>query len=72
MRRIENALGLYFDESTMNILYVTLLVSLCLTAIFMAAFVLEHVLSRGGNPERDALLPLDDGKKVTPPKSTED
>ncbi|MFV0416865.1 MAG: hypothetical protein ACK5NG_10930 [Chthoniobacterales bacterium] len=72
MRSIIGECCLYSGHSTMNVLYLTLLVSLCLAGIFTAAFVLEHVFHRGGNPERDALLPLDDGKKAAPQNSPED
>lgn len=44
----------------MNVLSVTLLVSLCLTGIFVAAFLFEHLRRRETGPEQDSLLPLDD------------
>ena len=44
----------------MNVLSVTLLVSLCLTGIFVAAFLSEHLRRRHSSPEHDSLLPLDD------------
>lgn len=44
----------------MNVLSVTLLVSLCLTGIFVAAFLFEHLRRRETGPEHDSLLPLDD------------
>ena len=44
----------------MNVLSVTLLVSLCLTGIFVAAFLAEHLRRRETGPEHDSLLPLDD------------
>lgn len=46
--------------SLMNVLSVTLLVSLCLTGIFVAAFLFEHLRRRETGPEHDSLLPLDD------------
>lgn len=44
----------------MNVLSVTLLVSLCLTGIFVAAFLSEHLRRRRTGPEHESLLPLDD------------
>ena len=44
----------------MNVLSVTLVVSLCLTAIFVAAFLYSHLRQRDSGPERESLLPLDD------------
>lgn len=48
------------DPSAMNVLSVTLLVSLCLTGIFVAAFLAAHLQQRETGPEHDSLLPLDD------------
>lgn len=44
----------------MNVLSVTLLVSLCLTGIFVSAFLVEHLRRRDAGPEHDSLLPLDE------------
>ena len=51
----------------MNVLSVTLLVSLCLTGIFVAAFLSEHLRRRETGPEHDSLLPLDDGETTRRP-----
>ena len=51
----------------MNVLSVTLLVSLCLTCIFVAAFLSEHLRRRGSGPEHDSLLPLDDADTTRRP-----
>jgi hypothetical protein len=54
-----------------NVLLVTLLVSLCLTAIFVAAFLFTHLKRRDSGPERESLLPLDDAPPAAPhPVST--
>ncbi len=56
----------------MNVLLVTLLVSLCLTAIFVAAFLFTHLKRRDSGPERESLLPLEDASPSAPrPISTE-
>ena len=52
----------------MNALLVTLLVSLCLSAVFVIAFLGEHLRRRDTGPEHDSLLPLDDPSSS---KSTE-
>jgi hypothetical protein len=44
----------------MNVLSVTLIVSLCLTGIFVAAFLFSHLRRRDSGPERESLMPLDD------------
>ena len=46
-------------SSTMNVIALTVLVSACLTGIFIACFAAERGRSRRSNPERDSLLPLD-------------
>lgn len=51
----------------MNVLSVTLLVSLCLTCIFVAAFLSEHLRRRDSGPEHDSLLPLDDNDTTRRP-----
>jgi len=48
-----------------NVLSVTLLVSLCLTGIFVAAFLFSHLRRRDSGPEHESLLPLDDTATVT-------
>ncbi len=54
----------------MNVLSVTLLVSLCLTGIFVAAFLSEHLRRRETGPEHDSLLPLDDTGTTRRPAPT--
>ena len=51
----------------MNVLSVTLLVSLCLTCIFVAAFLSEHLRRRESGPDHDSLLPLDDNDTTRRP-----
>ena len=51
----------------MNVLSVTLLVSLCLTGIFVTAFLFEHLRRRDSGPEHDSLLPLDDADTTRRP-----
>ncbi len=43
----------------MNVIALTVLVSACLTGIFIACFAAERWRSRRSSPERDSLLPLD-------------
>ena len=50
----------------MNVLSVTLIVSLCLTAIFVAAFLYSHLRRRDSGPERESLLPLEEDLTATP------
>lgn len=50
----------------MNVLAVTLTVSLCLTAIFVAAFLRSHLRHRDAGPEHDSLLPLEDDAPPDP------
>lgn len=54
----------------MNVLSVTLLVSLCLTGIFVAAFLYEHLRRRDTGTEHDSLLPLDDSGTTRRPETT--
>ena len=56
----QNRLPALPAPSRMNVLSVTLLVSLCLTGIFVTAFLFEHLHRRESGPEHDSLLPLDD------------
>jgi hypothetical protein len=49
-----------------NALLVTLLVSLCLSAVFVIAFLGEHLRRRESGPEHDSLLPLDDSPGKSP------
>lgn len=51
----------------MNVLLVTLTVSLCLSAIFVCAFLGSHLRGRDTGPEHDSLLPLDDDTPAIPP-----
>lgn len=44
----------------MNALALTLLISLCLAAIFVACFAFESRRSRKRSIERESLLPFDD------------
>ncbi|OYV07394.1 MAG: hypothetical protein CFE26_01225 [Verrucomicrobiales bacterium VVV1] len=46
-------------SATMNVIALTVLVSACLTGIFIACFAAERWRSRRSSPERDSLLPLD-------------
>lgn len=46
-------------SATMNVIALTVLVSACLTGIFIACFAAERGRSRRSSPERDSLLPLD-------------
>lgn len=54
----------------MNVLAVTLIVSLCLTGIFVAAFLFSHLRRRDSSPERESLMPLDDDAPVAAPAKT--
>jgi hypothetical protein len=53
-----------------NALLVTLLVSLCLSAVFVIAFLGEHLRRRDTGPEHDSLLPLDDPSSTKSPEPT--
>ena len=44
----------------MNVLALTILVSICLAGIFICCFIGEFRRSKDSSPERDSLLPLDD------------
>ena len=50
----------------MNVLSVTLIVSLCLTCIFVAAFLYSHLRRRDSGPERESLLPLEEDLPAKP------
>jgi hypothetical protein len=50
----------------MNVLSVTLIVSLCLTAIFVAAFLFSHLRRRDSGPEHESLLPLEEEPAAPP------
>ena len=54
----------------MNVLSVTLVVSLLLSGIFVLAFLSEHVRRRDAGTEHDSLLPLDDGEPAPGPTDT--
>ena len=43
----------------MNVLALTIMVSSCLTGLFIVCFALELGRNRRSSPERDSLLPLD-------------
>jgi hypothetical protein len=49
-----------------NALLVTLLVSLCLSGVFVLCFLCEHLRRRESGPEHDSLLPLDDPPPPAP------
>ena len=51
----------------MNVLYLTIFVSVMLALFFVAAFLYHHDFS-GGDPLRDSLLPF---QKENPPKPAE-
>ena len=44
----------------MNVIALTILVSICLAGIFITCFIAEFRRSKNSSPERDSLLPLDD------------
>lgn len=44
----------------MDVIALTILVSLCLAGIFICCFIAEFRRSKNSSPERDSLLPLDD------------
>lgn len=44
----------------MQMIALTILVSLCLAGIFICCFIGEMRRGRKSSPERDSLLPLDD------------
>jgi hypothetical protein len=50
----------FHSPAAVNVLLITLIVSLCLTGLFVAAFLSDHLRRRDSGPERDSLLPLDD------------
>lgn len=47
----------------MNIIALTILVSLCLAGIFICCFIGELKRGRRSSPERDSLLPLEDDEQ---------
>ncbi|MEI7909405.1 MAG: hypothetical protein WCK77_07190 [Verrucomicrobiota bacterium] len=51
----------------MNVLALTIFISVCLAGIFIVCFAAEIRRSRRSSPERDSLLPLD--LEVTKPSS---
>ena len=51
----------------MNVLSVTLVVSLCLTAMFVAAFLYSHLRRRDSGPEHESLLPLEEDTATSRP-----
>lgn len=63
----QNPLPVLPAPTRMNVLSVTLLVSLCLTGIFVTAFLFEHLRRRESGPEHDSLLPLDDNDTTRRP-----
>lgn len=53
----------------MNIVPLTLTISLCLVFTFIVFFLREHARGRLSSAERDSLLPLaDEGKRTMGPK----
>lgn len=55
----------------MEVLALTILVSVCLAGIFIACFAAELRRGRHSSPERDSLLPLDDSPAAKPIPATE-
>lgn len=56
----------------MSVLALTILVSSCLAGIFIACFAVEIRRARRTSPERDSLLPLDNGLPSHPTTETPD
>lgn len=54
----------------MNVLALTILISMCLAGIFIACFAAEIRRGRRSSPERDSLLPLDPEPPATTDKPT--
>ena len=58
---------------SMNVLYITVFVSLCLAGIFVVCFAAEAKRRKRGSVERDSLLPLDDSDgRLVSEQSTSD
>lgn len=55
----------------MNVLALTILISVCLAAIFIVCFVAEHRRPRSRGLEQQALMPLDDPTPVNPEQPTQ-
>jgi len=53
----------------MNVLAVTIFLSLILAGIFICCFTVECLRKRKSSLEHDSLLPLDDPSPPQPPKS---
>lgn len=49
----------------MNVLALTILISVCLAAIFIVCFIAELKRNKNRGIEQDALLPLDDDTSLT-------
>ena len=50
-----------------NVLALTIFLSICLAAIFIVCFAVESRRARRSSPERDSLLPLDLEMSAAPP-----
>jgi len=48
----------------MNVLGLTIFISICLAGIFICCFALECRRARRGSADRDSLLPLNDPNEV--------
>ena len=55
-----------------NVLALTIFISVCLAGIFIVCFAAEIRRSRHSSPERDSLLPLDLEASTPPPAVTAD
>lgn len=54
----------------MNVLALTILISICLAAIFIVCFIAEQRKPRSRGLEQQALMPLDDPSPSTLPNPT--
>lgn len=54
----------------MNVIALTLLISLCLAGLFVTCFIAECLKRNRSSPEQDSLLPLDDPTTLDPPQSS--
>jgi hypothetical protein len=53
-------------HSLMEVLAVTLTISICLTLVFVASFAAHLRCQKGNSIEHDSLLPLDEDSGATP------
>ena len=60
----------------MNVIALTIFISLALALLFVAMFIGDRITARSGSLEQDSLLPLDDGDDEfaagSPPQETDD